>query len=101
MTSVLTDASETPQQPAGPSLDGTARPVADAVRRRLARPGPATPAFWLAAVLVTGIALLLRMVNLSHPKETVFDEVYYANEAWDLLQHGVEWNPEDNTPQYV
>ncbi len=98
MTSVLTDASETPPQAAEPS---PARPVADAVRRRLARPGPATPGFWLAAALVTGIALLLRMVNLAHPKETVFDEVYYANEAWDLLQHGVEWNPEDNTPQYV
>ena len=73
----------------------------DVVHRRLARPARATPGFWLAAILVTGIGLLLRMVNLSHPKETVFDEVYYANEAWDLLQHGVEWNPEDSTPQYV
>ncbi|MEV0136643.1 hypothetical protein AB0H83_50495, partial [Dactylosporangium sp. NPDC050688] len=61
MTSVLTDASETPPQAVEPS---TARPVADAVRRRLARPGRATPGFWLAAVLVTGIGLLLRMVNL-------------------------------------
>jgi dolichyl-phosphate-mannose-protein mannosyltransferase len=75
--------------------------VPDIVRRRLARPGRVTANFWLAAVLVTGIGLLLRLVNLSHPKETIFDEVYYANEAWDLLQHGVEWNPEDNTPQYV
>ncbi|MFF5235411.1 phospholipid carrier-dependent glycosyltransferase, partial [Dactylosporangium sp. NPDC000521] len=98
MTSVLTDASETPPPAVEPSRDGAA-PVADAVRRRLARPGPATPGFWLAAILVTAIGLLLRMVNLAHPRETIFDEVYYANEAWDLLQHGVEWNPEDNTPQ--
>ncbi|MEV4141352.1 phospholipid carrier-dependent glycosyltransferase [Dactylosporangium sp. NPDC049742] len=78
-----------------------ARTVPDVVRRRLTPPGPATPGFWLAAILVTAIGLLLRMVNLSHPREPIFDEVYYANEAWDLLQHGVEWNPEDNTPQYV
>ncbi|UWP78833.1 phospholipid carrier-dependent glycosyltransferase [Dactylosporangium fulvum] len=76
-------------------------PVPDIVRRRLAGPGRFTPNFWLTAILVTGIGLVLRLVNLSHPKETIFDEVYYANEAWDLLQHGVEWNPEDNTPQYV
>ncbi|MET7426117.1 phospholipid carrier-dependent glycosyltransferase, partial [Dactylosporangium sp. NPDC005555] len=82
-------------------MTSQARTVPDVVRRRLSRPDPATPGFWLAALLVTGIALLLRMVNLSHPRELVFDEVYYANEAWDLLQHGVEWNPEDNTPQYV
>jgi dolichyl-phosphate-mannose--protein O-mannosyl transferase len=101
MTSVLTDASQTPPLAVEPSSDDATRPVADAVRRRLTPTGPATPAFWLAAFLVTVVGLLLRMVNLAHPKELVFDEVYYANEAWDLLQHGVEWNPEDNTPQYV
>ncbi|WVK84697.1 phospholipid carrier-dependent glycosyltransferase [Dactylosporangium sp. AC04546] len=94
MTSgVLTEATK-------PELRAAA-PVPDIVRRRLAGPGRFTPNFWLVAILVTGIGLVLRLVNLSHPKETIFDEVYYANEAWDLLQHGVEWNPEDNTPQYV
>jgi dolichyl-phosphate-mannose-protein mannosyltransferase len=75
--------------------------VPGAVRRRLAGPGRFPPGFWPVAILVTGIGLVLRLVNLAHPKDVIFDEVYYANEAQDLLQHGVEWNPEDNTPQYV
>ncbi|MFC4047606.1 hypothetical protein ACFO1B_55165, partial [Dactylosporangium siamense] len=64
MTSVLTDASQTPPPAVEPS---PVHAVDDAVRRRLARPARATPGFWLAAILVTGIGLLLRMVNLSHP----------------------------------
>ncbi|GAA2335024.1 dolichyl-phosphate-mannose--protein mannosyltransferase [Dactylosporangium salmoneum] len=75
--------------------------VPDIVRRRLAGPGRFTSGFWLAAALVTGVGLILRLINLTRPKEVMFDEVYYANEAQDLLQRGVEWNPEDNTPQYV
>ncbi|MFG2037491.1 dolichyl-phosphate-mannose--protein mannosyltransferase [Dactylosporangium sp. NPDC048998] len=97
MTSgVLTQASE-PESPAVAPV----RVVSDIVRRRLAPPPRGGLNFWLVAALITGIGLLVRMVNLAHPKEVIFDEVYYANEAQDLLQHGVEWNPEDNTPQYV
>jgi dolichyl-phosphate-mannose--protein O-mannosyl transferase len=95
MTSgVLTAASE-------PETATPLRAVPDIVRRRLSGPGGYTANFWLVAILITGVGLVLRMVNIAHPKETIFDEVYYANEAQDLLQHGVEWNPEDNTPQYV
>jgi dolichyl-phosphate-mannose-protein mannosyltransferase len=99
MTSgVLTQASE-PESPAATPTP-TPRAVPDIVRRRLARTR-ADVNFWLVAILVSGIGALVRLVNLAHPKEVIFDEVYYANEAQDLLQHGVEWNPEDNTPQYV
>ncbi|MEU7874582.1 phospholipid carrier-dependent glycosyltransferase [Dactylosporangium sp. NPDC049140] len=70
-------------------------------RRRLDRPGPYPARFWLAAALVAGVALVLRLVNLAHPREVMFDEVYYANEAQDLLQRGVEWNPETGQPEYV
>ncbi|MEV0136324.1 hypothetical protein AB0H83_48850, partial [Dactylosporangium sp. NPDC050688] len=61
-----TDALDTPAAPASPASPAprAARAVPDVTRRRLARPGRATPGFWLAAVLVTGIGLLLRMVNL-------------------------------------
>ncbi|MER7009081.1 phospholipid carrier-dependent glycosyltransferase, partial [Dactylosporangium sp. NPDC000555] len=97
MTSgVLTQASE-PESPAVAPV----RAVPDIVRRRLAPPPRGGRNFWLVAALITGLGLLVRMVNLGHPKTVIFDEVYYANEAWDLLQRGVEWNPEDNTPQYV
>ncbi|WP_433219135.1 dolichyl-phosphate-mannose--protein mannosyltransferase [Dactylosporangium sp. CS-047395] len=70
-------------------------------RRRLGRPGPYPRQFWLAAGVVTAIALALRLVGLTHPKNIMFDEVYYANEAWDLLQHGVEWEPLGGQPEYV
>ena len=26
------------------------------------------------------------------PRAIVFDETYYAKDAWSILQHGVEWN---------
>ncbi|MEV8517794.1 phospholipid carrier-dependent glycosyltransferase [Dactylosporangium sp. NPDC051484] len=83
------------------SAGSTVASVPDIVRRRLAGPGRFPPELWLTAILVTGVGLVLRLVNLAHPREVIFDEVYYANEAWDLLQRGVEWNPEEGTPQYV
>ncbi|WP_426510026.1 dolichyl-phosphate-mannose--protein mannosyltransferase [Dactylosporangium sp. McL0621] len=102
MTSgVLTQASE-PESPApAPVPSSGPRAVPDIVRRRLARAPKGGLNFWLVAALITGVGLVLRLVNLAHPKDVIFDEVYYANEAQDLLQRGVEWNPEDNTPQYV
>jgi dolichyl-phosphate-mannose-protein mannosyltransferase len=75
--------------------------VATIVRRRLAGPGRFPVAFWWAAALVTGVGLALRLIALERPREVMFDEVYYANEAQDLLQRGAEWNPEEGTPQYV
>ncbi len=47
----------------------------------------------VAAIAPLGIALLsliLRLVNLGHPKGFVFDEVYYVDGARDYLAHGVE-----------
>jgi dolichyl-phosphate-mannose--protein O-mannosyl transferase len=75
--------------------------AAGIARRRLGRPGRFPASFWLAALLVGGVALVLRLVNLARPRGVMFDEVYYANEAQDLLQHGVEWNPEQGQPEYV
>src|SRR3954471_8919809 len=75
--------------------------LTDITRRRLAPPGRFPAPFWLAAILVTGAALVLRLINLAQPTDVMFDEVYYANEAQDLLQHGVEWNPEQGNPEYV
>jgi dolichyl-phosphate-mannose-protein mannosyltransferase len=75
--------------------------VPDIVRRRLRRAPRPPRLFWIAALVITFIGGALRMINLSHPPDKIFDELYYADEARDLLGHGVEWNPEDNTPQYV
>ncbi|MEU4237794.1 glycosyltransferase family 39 protein [Actinoplanes sp. NPDC026619] len=51
--------------------------------------------------VVTVIAGILRFQGLSSPKGYIFDEVYYPTDAWDMLQHGVEWDEKSNGPAYV
>jgi dolichyl-phosphate-mannose-protein mannosyltransferase len=41
---------------------------------------------WLAPALVTLVAAVLRLWNLGHPHELVFDETYYVKDAWS------QWN---------
>ena len=43
------------------------------------------------------IAAILRFVHLGLPNSLVFDEVYYANEGQQLLDHGVEWKTETDS----
>lgn len=45
---------------------------------------------WLAPVVVTLVAALLRFVGLGHPHELVFDETYYVKDAWSLWNLGYE-----------
>jgi dolichyl-phosphate-mannose--protein O-mannosyl transferase len=45
---------------------------------------------WIAPLLVTGLAALLRFRHLGYPKALVFDETYYAKDAWTLLHSGLE-----------
>lgn len=73
-----------------------------AVRRRLAPlDNWLEPWSWLATAVVVVIAGVLRLVNLSHPPGTIFDELYYANEGNELLAYGFEWDDENNGPAYV
>ena len=44
----------------------------------------------LTPIILAGIGLILRLVNLSTPKGLVFDELYYVDGARDFLAHGVE-----------
>ena len=55
------------------------------------------PKSWLAAFWVVAIAAVLRFVNLGLPQGLVFDEVYYATEGQELLDHGVEWRTETDS----
>ncbi len=50
---------------------------------------------WLVTLVVGGIAFGLRLVGLGYPNKLVFDETYYAKDAYSLLQHGYErsWRP--------
>lgn len=43
---------------------------------------------WLGAVAVAVLALGLRIQDLGRPNRLVFDETYYAKDAYSLLQHG-------------
>ncbi len=45
---------------------------------------------WLLALLVTAIAFVIRFVKLGRPKNLVFDETYYAKDAYSLLRFGYE-----------
>ncbi|MDO5681854.1 MAG: glycosyltransferase family 39 protein [Propionibacteriaceae bacterium] len=47
---------------------------------------------WLVALAITVLAFVLRVVELTRPSGLVFDETYYAKDAYALLQSGFERN---------
>ena len=62
-----------------------------ALRARLAVPMPDDrPWGWLGPLLVTAFGALLRFDRLRVPRALIFDETYYAKDAWSILNHGVE-----------
>ncbi len=64
-----------------------------ALRARLASPMPDDRLWgWIGPLLVTAFGGFLRFYRLGVPRAVVFDETYYAKDAWSILQHGVEWN---------
>ena len=49
---------------------------------------------------------MLRLIGLAHPQpyatqDKIFDEIYYATEGQDLFTHGVEWNAQTGTGDFV
>ncbi|MEV7088417.1 phospholipid carrier-dependent glycosyltransferase [Streptomyces sp. NPDC093085] len=51
---------------------------------------------WGGPVLVALVAGVLRFWNLGQPKAVIFDETYYAKDAWSLINQGYEGNwPKD------
>ena len=78
------------------------RGVPDIVRRRLSTLDERfNPYSWLVTAIIVAVAAILRFAGLSRPKGYIFDEVYYPTDAWDMLQHGVEWDEKNNGPAYV
>ncbi|MFI5757554.1 dolichyl-phosphate-mannose--protein mannosyltransferase [Streptomyces sp. NPDC051569] len=45
---------------------------------------------WGGPLLVTLVAGVLRFWHLGSPKAVIFDETYYAKDAWALINHGYE-----------
>ena len=67
--------------------------VAPATAARLAR-----WADWGGPLLVALFAGVLRLWDLGRPREVIFDETYYAKDAWSLWQYGYEatWDEKAN-----
>ncbi len=45
-------------------------------------------AAWIGTIVVTLQAAFLRLWNLDYPHSLLFDETYYAKDAWSLVHHG-------------
>lgn len=45
---------------------------------------------WLITIAITAIAFAIRFVNLAYPNKLMFDETYYAKDAWTLWKFGYE-----------
>lgn len=52
--------------------------------------GRATAVGWIGPLLVTGLGTWLRFAGLSRPQAVVFDETYYAPQAYGILNFGAE-----------
>ncbi|MYY83089.1 MULTISPECIES: phospholipid carrier-dependent glycosyltransferase [unclassified Streptomyces] len=47
---------------------------------------------WVGPLLITLVAGVTRFWNLGNPKAVIFDETYYAKDAWALIHRGFEVN---------
>ena len=47
---------------------------------------------WVVTLVITAIAFFLRLPGLAYPDKLVFDETYYAKDAYSLLKFGYERN---------
>ena len=45
---------------------------------------------WLAPLVITALAAVLRLAGLAHPNTLAFDETYYVKDAWSLWALGYE-----------
>jgi dolichyl-phosphate-mannose--protein O-mannosyl transferase len=73
-----------------------------ALRARLMSPMPDDRLWgWVGPLLVTAFAAFFRFNRLVVPRALIFDETYYAKDAWSILRHGVEWNLVQNANQLI
>jgi dolichyl-phosphate-mannose--protein O-mannosyl transferase len=62
------------------------------LRSRLASPMPRDGIWgWIGPLAITAFGGFLRLNRLAVPRAIMFDETYYAKDAWSILQNGVEW----------
>jgi dolichyl-phosphate-mannose--protein O-mannosyl transferase len=71
------------------SRTATGAPVPPAVERARPRAVDRDPVIaWVGTAAVTLLAAFLRLWDLDRPKAFLFDETYYAKDAWSLVHHG-------------
>jgi dolichyl-phosphate-mannose--protein O-mannosyl transferase len=70
-------------------------PAAERAGRRLRAEDPFVG--WVGAISVGLLALFLRLWKLGTPHEFLFDETYYAKDAWSLLHFGYAREYADGT----
>jgi dolichyl-phosphate-mannose--protein O-mannosyl transferase len=76
-------------QAVGLSRTADGQPVPSAAERTRSRLNLEDPFVgWVGAIAVTLLALFLRLWKLGTPHEFLFDETYYAKDAWSLLHFG-------------
>ncbi|WP_408055862.1 dolichyl-phosphate-mannose--protein mannosyltransferase [Streptomyces lycii] len=56
---------------------------------------------WVGPLLVALLAGLLRFWQLGSPEAVIFDETYYAKDAWSLLQYGYEGSWPKNANEQI
>lgn len=56
---------------------------------------------WITTISITLMAFLLRLHNLGFPNKVLFDETYYAKEAWGILQSGYERKWEEGANEQI
>ncbi len=85
---------------ASPSVevgDAKDRTGKGSLRDRLVPPMPPASVWgWGGPLLVTLLGGFLRFYRLSTPSSIVFDETYYASDAYGILRYGVEMNKVKN-----
>lgn len=84
------------------SRDAEGRVVPSAVERMRGRL-PREDAFvgWASSIAVTLLALFLRLWRLGEPHKLLFDETYYAKDAWSLVHFGYARDYVDNANDLI
>nr|WP_231918157.1 phospholipid carrier-dependent glycosyltransferase [Microlunatus sagamiharensis] len=56
---------------------------------------------WVVTLVISAIAFVLRLPGLAYPNKLVFDETYYAKDAYSLLTFGYERNWPENANEQI
>ena len=96
VTAVIDDDTARPDEARGGAAQGREPLGRDALGRRLPplkeRLYPPMPrdfdSGWIATLAITAMAAILRFWNLGNPVKFIFDETYYAKDAFSLLNYG-------------